>query len=65
MAIEPSFKRHKNPIQTRPVGKGAASQLKPWEWFVGRALVQILEEMEKEREAGGLEPVILTTRRYL
>jgi len=35
------------------VGKGAASQLKPWEWFVGRALVQILEEMEEEREAGG------------
>ena len=35
------------------MGKGAASQLKPWEWFVGRALVQILEEMEEEREAGG------------
>ena len=34
------------------MGKGAASQLKPWEWFVGRALVQILEEMEEEREAG-------------
>ena len=52
-------KLHKNPVKTRPVGKGAASQLKPWERFVGRALVQILEEMEEEREEGEMEPIIL------
>jgi hypothetical protein len=46
-------------VKTRPVGKGAASQLKPWERFVGRALVQILEEMEEEREIEGIEPIVL------